>query len=293
MLTKPGHDCQKTGFARENTPIRFTSMTLQPDLFGAGREEETAVLFLDTETTGADPDTAEICEVALMLTRYRGFERIGETPLVFTSLVKPSSPIPPEASAVHHISNLMVGSSPPVGELRTAIEELASGAAYVCAHNLPYDMAILRRQVPSAFGRFSAGHELDTLRLSRHVWPEIPSHALQALRYRFDLDAGIEGAPHRALFDTELVRSLLESVIEGNLTGCGDWTQLADFIRSPLEVLVFTFGKYRGSLVEDVVAQDGEYVSWLLRQPWIPAEYPDLYHTLLRKTGKGPGKDKK
>jgi exodeoxyribonuclease X len=268
-------------------------MILQPDLFGTGSEEETAVLFVDTETTGTDTGSAEVCEIAMVLSQYCGFSRPGEDQAAFSSLVKPSLEIPPEASAVHHITNRMISSSPSLGELENSIGELASSADYICAHNLPFDMTILRRQLPGIFGRFTPAMEVDTLRLARHVWPEVPSHSLQALRYRFELDSAIEGEAHRALFDTLLARSLLEAVFDGNLSPCTGWTQLVEYIRSPLEVLIFTFGKYRGSLVEDIVAEDGEYVSWLLRQPWIPGEYPDLYHTLLRKAGKGAGKDKK
>ena len=268
-------------------------MTLQPDLFGTGSAEETAILFVDTETTGTDTGSAEVCEIAMAISRYSGFARLDEGQEVFSSLVKPSLEIPPEASAVHHITNRMVDSSPSLEELESRIGEFAASAGYICAHNLPYDMTILRRQLPGVFRRFTAAMEVDTLRLARHVWPEIPSHSLQALRYRFDLDGAIGGEAHRALFDTLLVRSLLEAVLGGNLLPFTSWTQLVEYILSPLEVLIFTFGKYRGSLVEDIVAEDAEYVSWLLRQPWIPDEYPDLYHTLRRKTGKGTGKDKK
>ncbi len=268
-------------------------MTPQTDLFGTGSEEETAILFVDTETTGIDTDSAEVCEIAMVLSRYNGFSRLEEGQEVFSSLVRPSLEIPPEASAIHHITNRMIASSSSLGELENRIGELAGSAGYICAHNLPYDLTILRRQLPGVFKRFTASMQVDTLRLARHVWPEIQSHALQALRYRFDLDSSIEGEAHRALFDTLLSRSLLENVLGGNLSPCTDWTQLVEYIRSPLEVLIFIFGKYRGSLVEDIVAQDSEYVSWLLRQPWIPDEYPDLYHTLLRKAGKGTGKDKK
>jgi exodeoxyribonuclease X len=268
-------------------------MTLQPDLFGTGSEEETTVLFVDTETTGTDTGTAEVCEIGMVLARYSGFTPLETGGEVFSALVKPSADIPPEASAVHHITNRMVASSPALSELEKEISRPVAEADYICAHNLPYDLAILVRQLPDVFGRFSAGMGIDTLRLARHVWPEIPSHSLQALRYRFDLDAAMDGDAHRAVFDAGLVKSLLESILRENILECTDWIRLVEYIRSPLQVLVFSFGKYRGSLVEDIVVQDSEYVGWLLRQPWIPDEYPDLYHTLLRKTGKSPGKERK
>ncbi|RKZ05047.1 hypothetical protein DRQ21_00805 [Candidatus Fermentibacteria bacterium] len=258
------------------------------DLFSGITGDSVRILFLDTETTGADPATAEVCEVAFLLAEYSGFTFTGEKQ-VFESLVKPSIPIPPEASAVNQISNRMVENSPAAEEITEQITKLAEQADYISAHNLPYDHEILTRQYPSVFKRFDKTTQIDTLRLSRQIWQEIPSHALQALRYRFDLDRNIQGDAHRALFDTELVQSLLHFSLEQEncLDLHNDWNALVDFIFSPLEVRIFTFGKYRGTLVEDTVARDPDYIRWLLKQKWLPEEHPDLYHTILTKTGAG------
>ncbi|MCK5130952.1 MAG: 3'-5' exonuclease [Candidatus Sabulitectum sp.] len=256
------------------------------DLFSSIASSDVRILFLDTETTGPDPTTAEVCEVAFLLAEYKGFTFTGEKQ-VFEALVKPSVPIPPEASAVNRISNRMVSNSPPAEELTEQIRKLTEQADYISAHNLPYDYTILKRQYPSLFGGFNKSTHIDTLRLSRQIWQEIPSHALQALRYRFELDRDIRGEAHRALFDTELVQSLLHFSLKQ--TDCLDlqnsWKSLVDFIIAPLEVKIFTFGKYRGNLVEDTVANDPDYIRWLLKQKWLSEEQPDLYHTILSKTG--------
>lgn len=257
-----------------------------PDLFSTLETGNTRILFLDTETTGPDPATAEVCEVAFILSEYSGFTSVGEKK-VFESLVKPSVPIPPEASAVNGISNRMVANAPPAEDISQQITELVMEADYISAHNLPYDQTILRRQYPELFSRFDRSSGIDTLRLSRHIWQEIPSHALQALRYRFELDEGLKGNAHRALFDTELVQVLLHHLLKhASLSKLnGSWKELVEFIFSPLEVKIFSFGKYRGNLVEDTVAGDPDYIKWLLRQKWLAEEHPDLYHTILCKTG--------
>ncbi|MCD4706506.1 MAG: 3'-5' exonuclease [Candidatus Sabulitectum sp.] len=256
------------------------------DLFSSIDSGNARILFLDTETTGSDPATAEVCEVAFLLAEYSGFSFTGEKQ-VFETLVKPSVPIPPEASAVNQISNRMVSNSPAAEEFTEQIKNLTEQADYISAHNLPYDYTILKRQYPALFNRFDKSTYIDTLRLSRQIWQEIPSHALQALRYRFELDQNIQGEAHRALFDTELVQSLLHFSLKqsscSNLQN--NWKSLVDFIVSPLEVKIFSFGKYRGNLVEDTVAGDPDYIRWLLRQKWLSEEHPDLYHTILSKTG--------
>jgi DNA polymerase-3 subunit epsilon len=259
------------------------------DLFSHIDNSNVRILFLDTETTGPDSATAEVCEVAFILAEYNGFSFTGNCQ-VYESLVKPSVQIPPEASAVNGISNKMVSSAPAAEEITAQIRSIAEKADYISAHNLPYDYAILKRQYPSVFNRFGRDTHIDTLRLSRHIWQEIPSHALQALRYRFELDEGLQGDAHRALFDTGLVQALLHFSLKQNvassLQNC--WNELVNFVNTPLEVKIFSFGKYRGNLVEDTVANDPEYIRWLLKQKWLSEEHPDLHHTILSKAGAEP-----
>jgi len=261
-------------------------MRKNQDLFSCIDNGDVRVLFLDTETTGADPSKAEVCEVAFVLAEYSGFSLTGNSQ-VYETLVKPSVPIPPEASAVNGISNKMVSSAPAAEDVTEHIRNLAEKADFISAHNLPYDFAILKRQYPSVFNNFGQGTHIDTLRLSRHIWQEIPSHSLQALRYRFELDEGLQGEAHRALFDTCLVQSLLHFSLKQNACSSlqNDWNALVNFISTPLEVKIFSFGKYRGNLVEDTVASDPEYIRWLMKQKWLPEEHPDLHYTILCKTG--------
>lgn len=264
-------------------------MKNEPDLFSSAFDisPDTRVLFLDTETTGPDPETAHVCEIAMVLSSYSSFRRVPQEDIVFSSLVKPSVPVPPEASAVHHITGEMLQDKPSIEEISPEMESLVRKADFVCAHNIPFDMTILRRQLSTVFESVKHEMELDSLRLSRHIWPLIPSHALQVLRYRFGLDSRIDGDAHRALFDTELVRALVEHITSKDLTDCAGWRELVELSWSPLEIKVFSFGKYRGKLVEDIIARDRDYIKWLLRQDWVTSDYPDLYHTLLDKTKAG------
>jgi|WetSurMetagenome_2_1015567.scaffolds.fasta_scaffold00514_23 exodeoxyribonuclease X len=260
-----------------------------PDLFSADEGQKLSpairVLYLDTETTGADPSTADLCEVGAVLTGYAGLQAGGSQVQEFSSLVRPTDLIPPEASAVHHITNSMVSGAPAAKQLEAALKPLVDAADVICAHNSPFDIPILKRTMPRSFGHLKDARVLDSLRLARHAWPDLPSHALQALRYRFGLGDDIGGDAHRALFDAHLVRELVEFVVASKAVECATWEELLEYARSPLDVTTFTFGKYRGSLVEDIVAQDADYVRWLLQQKWVPADYPDLFHTILRKLG--------
>jgi DNA polymerase III epsilon subunit-like protein len=255
------------------------------DLFSSFQDAPGSVLFVDTETTGADTAQDHIVEVAFLLAEYRGV-----TPLAgideFSSLVRPPVPVPPEASAVHHITNAMLEEAPSTADLHETVRGLSERAAFICAHNLPFDMAMLQRGFPGVFTGFTEARRIDTLRLSRHCFSDIPSHGLQALRYRHGLDGAVlPGDAHRALFDTRLVKALLDLILGRNLPGVTGLPELVEFIARPLEIKVFNFGKHKGCLVEDIAATDPDYIRWLLKQEWLPVEYPDLFHTLLKKSG--------
>ena len=75
------------------------------------RLADTQFLVVDTETTGIDPATCKVVELAYVLTNLTG-------PLAAGSfLVNPGCPIPPEASAVHHLVDEDVVGEPSLEEV--------------------------------------------------------------------------------------------------------------------------------------------------------------------------------
>src|SRR5690242_16597721 len=79
----------------------------------------------DCETTGTDPNADEIVELALILLDREGLET-GR----FSSLVRPSSPIPEEATAIHGISDKDVAGAPTFAELAWGMLELFDGHVF-------------------------------------------------------------------------------------------------------------------------------------------------------------------
>jgi len=91
-------------------------------------------LILDTETTGLGP-TDEVVQVALVDAR-------GEA--IVSTLVRPTRPIPPDASRVHGIRDVHVLDAPTGAEVLARLEPLLRGRA-VCAYNAPFDLRLLRQ----------------------------------------------------------------------------------------------------------------------------------------------------
>jgi DNA polymerase-3 subunit epsilon len=104
--------------------------------------------FVDVETTGLYSSRHEIIEFALVVAQYvpDGAEPgLREVAACYTGLREPSSPIPPEASRVNHITNEMVRGQ----QLNTArILELLSRCDFIVAHNARFDSGFVCRLMP-------------------------------------------------------------------------------------------------------------------------------------------------
>ena len=230
-----------------------------------------SVLFLDTETTGVDTGESHVVELAAVLGAQR-----------FESLYKPPTPIPPESSAVHNLTDEDVDGWCSIGDHpHEALSKMVAEAEAIAGHNITsFDLPILEREMPRFWPQIPI---IDTLRLARHLWPDLPSHALQVLRYRFKLNAG-SGDAHRAMFDAELCRALVNYALD-TTDAPADARELAEFCAAPIAIKVMYFGKHKGEPVEKMPR---DYVRWLASQPWLKGEHFDLWHTLRGVFGAQP-----
>lgn len=163
---------------------------------------------VDTETTGPDPDTAKIVEVAVAL--FRG----GELLIPPDSwLVNPGEPIPDEAAAVHGISDEMVAEAPPFADIVSELCQALASADVIVGYNaLHFDLPILAREGGPPWLQAIAGKPVvDPLVLVRHdsigrYWKGQGRHRLGNVCARFGIDA--DGA-HRAGADVVMTGRLL------------------------------------------------------------------------------------
>ncbi len=98
---------------------------------------------VDLETTGPDPATASIVEIAIAV-----FIPHHAEPITFASLVNPGCPIPPEATEVHGITDADVADAPTIDDVLSDQRFVGLlGDMIPCAFNEGYDRAILQREL--------------------------------------------------------------------------------------------------------------------------------------------------
>ncbi|HEY6081678.1 MAG TPA: 3'-5' exonuclease [Polyangiaceae bacterium] len=125
--------------------LRVAAMGLAEGFLGDHGVADLPLVAIDTETTGRDPTSDRVVEVACV--RY---ER-GQVTLRKSWLVNPGRPIPQEAFEVHGISDDQVKDAPSFGAILPELLEALSGAIPL-AYNAEFD----RKQLLSELGRLPA-----------------------------------------------------------------------------------------------------------------------------------------
>lgn len=159
---------------------------------------------LDLETTGLDVEEGhEILEVAVVRFTAAGIEERWST------LVKPSIPIPPDSAKVHGIREADVTGAPSIEEVMPLVEQKTAGRILVI-HNAPFDLEFLTAAC-AKLGREPIDRPLiDTLIVSRRSFPAAQAHSLTELAAR--LGVVPEGA-HRALPDAVTTANVLLALL--------------------------------------------------------------------------------
>jgi DNA polymerase-3 subunit epsilon len=101
---------------------------------------------VDTETTGINPDKDAIIELGMVLFEFDPETGIAYNVLdSFDQLEAPGFPIPPEATAVHGITDEMVAGKR-IDE--ASVKQFLEGVSLVIAHNSKFDRAFMEKRLP-------------------------------------------------------------------------------------------------------------------------------------------------
>jgi exodeoxyribonuclease X len=206
----------------------------------------TAIRIFDIETTGFNPDEDCIVEVAAY-----DLHDDGRVAFVDASLVKPGRPIPPEASATHHLIDVDVAEAPPLAAVLTRV--FANAPTIFAAHNCDFERSFL----PTPAGT----RWICTYKAALRVWPAAPSHQNQVLRYWRALDTregfnrALAAPAHRAGPDAYITAWLLADLLQQ--------ARLDDLMRWAEEPKLhprLSFGRHRGKTWAEIPT---DYLEWL------------------------------
>lgn len=158
---------------------------------------------VDIETTGGRPARDKVTEIGIVL--HNG-EKILDT---YSTLINPECYIPYGITQLTGITQEMVADAPRFYEVAKDIVQWTEGAIFV-AHNARFDYGFLREEFARLGYTFSR-RQLCTVRLSRKVFPGLPSYSLENLIRHFGIEVNRR---HRALDDALATSRLLEMALD-------------------------------------------------------------------------------
>lgn len=170
-------------------------------------------IVFDTETTGLSPLNGD------RLVEIGCIELINrvETGRVYHCYCNPERSMPPEAQAVHGLSEAFLADKPLFHDICEDLLDFLEDSPLV-AHNAAFDFAFLNNELGNS-GRLhiAPSRMIDTLALARTRHPGA-KHSLDALCVRFGIDRS-HRIKHGALLDAQLLAQIYVELTGGRQIG--------------------------------------------------------------------------
>lgn len=213
---------------------------------------------IDIETCGVNPGDG-ICEIGWSdVSQGADGGWYASSPIA--ALVDPGKAIPPEVSAVHHITNEDVKGAPSLHHALGDDTAWPRISAYA-AHRSSFEQSFLA-DVPL----FKVAPWICTWKVALRLAPNAPSHNNQALRYwlGLDLDRGLAMPPHRAGPDAYVTAHILRRMLAKLSV-----EEMIKISAEPAILPKFTFGKHAMKPLAEVPS---DYLEWMTRQQDMDAD---------------------
>ncbi len=235
------------------------------------------IVFLDLETTGANPAVDRIVEISLIKV-FPGGRR--ET---LTQRVNPGIPIPPEATSIHGISDADVADAPRFSEIAADLLRFIDAADLAGFNIQRFDLPVLLREFATAGQRLElAGRAIVDAQVIYHR--KVPRDLPAAYRLYCGKDLR---DPHTARADVEACLEVLDAQLATYPDLPRTPQELYELFLPPRgpdaidpdgrfvwegEEAVLTFGPegIRGRRLREVASKDRGFLEWILRKDFRP-----------------------
>lgn len=224
------------------------------------------ICFFDLETTGTDITKDRIVEIAIIKVFPNGNKESK------TWLVNPTIPIPYQATAIHGISNEKVANEPTFADLAPMIHNMIKDSDLAGFNSDRFDIPLLAEELLRAEVDFDMKNRVSVD--VQTIFHKKEERTLSAA-FKFYCGESLENA-HSAQADThatyEILKAQLERYpdLENDMKSLSEYTtrkKTADFAGfiafNDDGQEIFTFGKHKGALVEEVFDKEPGYFGWI------------------------------
>ena len=224
------------------------------------------ICFFDLETTGINVAKDRIVEISILKVFPDGREE------EHTHLINPTVPIPAQTTAVHGISDADVVNAPTFAQKAQEIHDIIKDSDLAGFNSNRFDIPLLVEELLRCDIDFDMKNRnaVDV----QNIFHMMEQRTLVAA-YKFYCDKDLTDA-HSAAADTKATYEVLKSQITRYENLENDMKALATFSTRKRtadfagfigydkdDKEIFTFGKHKGKLVEEVLDKEPGYFGWL------------------------------
>ncbi len=224
------------------------------------------ICFFDLETTGIEVAKDRIVEISIFKVFPNG------TTESKTWLVNPTIPIPPQTTAVHGITDEKVANEPTFKELAPKVHNMIKDSDLGGYNSDRFDIPLLAEELLRAEVDFDMKNRVSVD--VQTIFHKKEERTLSAA-LKFYCGTNLENA-HSAEADTmatyEILKAQLDRYddLDNDMKWLSEYTtrkksvDFAGFIALNKEGKeIFTFGKNKGQLVEDILEKEPGYYGWI------------------------------
>ena len=240
------------------------------------------LLFFDIESTGLNVASDRIVEISLVKVSPCAPGEPNKVE-VKTRRINPTIPIPPEAQAIHGISDDDVKDCPTFRQIAKSLARIMEGCDIAGYNSLKFDIPLLAEEFARAKNE-GVNVEFDFRKRKlidvQNIFHKKEQRTLKAA-YKFYCGLNLDNA-HSAEADTMATYEVLEAQLDRYATDEEEPLQndvdylakyscqsrFVDFagriILNDKDVPVFNFGKHKGKPVVEVLRKEPSYYSWMM-----------------------------
>lgn len=239
------------------------------------------IIFFDLETTGVNIATDRIVEISILKVFPNGNKESK------TWLVNPEIEIPAEAAAIHGITNEKVVMEPTFKELAITVNDMIYDCDLAGFNSNRFDIPLLAEEL------MRAGIDFD-MKNRKAIDVQVIFHKKEqrtlSAGYQFYCGKNLDDA-HSAEADTNATYEILlaqldkysdiENTVDAlsEFSSHGERADLAGFVLyNDDNKEIFSFGKYKGRTVEEVLIENPGYHAWMQN-----ADFPLYTKKVLRE----------
>ena len=224
------------------------------------------ICFFDLETTGIDVAKDRIVEISIFKVYPNGNKESK------TWLVNPTIPIPAATTAVHGITDEKVANEPTFKELASQIHNMIKDSDLAGFNSDRFDIPLLAEELLRAEVDFDMKNRVSVD--IQTIFHKKEERTLSAA-YKFYCNESLENA-HSAEADTMATYEILKAQLDRYDDLDNDMKWLSEFTTRKKSVdfagfialnkegkEIFTFGKNKGQLVEEVLEKEPGYYGWI------------------------------